>query len=241
MLFFLGKVFRRKEYATDFLEGRLFAQRLCYFKQLEDPDGRGDEDEGAIVIAKNNALATFDITNTETGDVDRIDITSEDLAASMSIRPKWYDHVNVYCMYAAHSGDFELITEENIKDFTKQLELPNQYHSLGDHATIVTDVGEFLTRVHRATEREGYRIRRELVDYYDYAAGTPQNGTGLDTIFAKRSDYAWQREYRLAIDTGELGCDPLSLEIGAIDDIAFYVPTREINSIIRISFPEGMA
>ena len=25
MLFFLGKVFRRKEYATDFLEGRLFA------------------------------------------------------------------------------------------------------------------------------------------------------------------------------------------------------------------------
>lgn len=238
MFFFLAKVVGEKQHADDLLNGKLFANRLGYFKQLEDSVGRGDKSEGAIVLASDDAILTLSVTNEDNDKVESITITGEDLAGPLDIRPKWFDHVHVYCMYAGHSGGLKVLSEENIGDLTRQLEVPDQYQELGNHAIIVTDVRGFLARVQKAAEREGYRICGGLVDYYDYASGTPHQGSDLETIFAKRKEFAWQREHRVAIDTGEIGSEPISLEIGTIDDIAFYMPTSEINSSISIHFPE---
>ena len=239
MLLFLAKVFEEKQHADAFLEGKLFARRLRYFKELEDAAGRGDNDEGVTLLASDNAILTLRSVNQESGEVESITVPSKDLTGPLEIRPEWIDYVHVYCMYAGHSGDFEVLSEDNAEALTRQLEIPSQYQEMGKHAVIVTGVGEFLARVRNATEREGYNLGRGLVNYYDYASGTPHQDLGLGAIFAKQSKFAWQREYRFAFDTGELGSDPITLEIGAIDDLAFYVPTSEINSMISVQLPES--
>ena len=238
MLFFLAKIFSERQHADEMLEGKLFVQRLCQFKKLEDSAGRGDRDEGSVLLPSDNAELTFSFA-ADGEQAERIVIRGEELAAPVEIRPKWFDHVHVYCMYAAHSGTIQFISEENIEAVRRQFELPRRYQDLGSHAVVVTDVKKFLERVQGAAAERGFGMRRGIVDYYDDAAGSPRLSTGLDTIFAKRRQFDWQREYRIEIDTSQIGCDPITLEIGPIDDIAWYAPTAEFNSMISVQLPQG--
>ncbi|HIF9375049.1 TPA: hypothetical protein ACX6RV_002942 [Photobacterium damselae] len=49
-LFFFVKVFDNKKYADDFMKGKLFANRLSFFKKLEEKAeaNRGDRHEGVL-------------------------------------------------------------------------------------------------------------------------------------------------------------------------------------------------
>ena len=73
------------------MKGKMFAKRLSYFKQLEDQDGRGDDNEGAIMPFGDDLILTLKATNIETGEVDTITITKDDLAAPLVIVPKWFE------------------------------------------------------------------------------------------------------------------------------------------------------
>ena len=56
-------------------------------------------------------------------------------------------------------------------------------------------------------------------------------------VFRKRVEFEYQREYRVAIDTGTEGLEPITLNIGNIADIAFAVNTDEIDLQITIDQP----
>ena len=58
--------------------------------------------------------------------------------------PEWFEHINVYCMYAGHSGSFESVSDDNLLDLKKQVELPEECTNLGDHAVVITNTKEFL-------------------------------------------------------------------------------------------------
>ena len=45
--------------------------------------------------------------------------------------------------------------------------------------------------------------------------------TDLEAAFQKRDVYRYQREYRIAVNTGTEGCDPLLLSVGDLSDITF--------------------
>ena len=49
-IYFLVKVFSDKKYAEDFVNGKLFANRLSYFRKLEEEQqaNRGDRHEGVV-------------------------------------------------------------------------------------------------------------------------------------------------------------------------------------------------
>ena len=231
MILFLVKVFEQEEHARDFVNGTMFVNRLFHFKKLEGDEGRGDEYEGNIMLQREGLILTFQAT----GEVDEITITEDDLAAPVIMAPEWFDHINVFCMYAGHSGTFEWVSEANLLDFKKQLELPEDCINLGDHAVVITNVKEFFRRVKASVNREGYGIIGRLVKYYDPNIGTPPAGSEIDSIFTKRNQYAYQKEFRIAIDTRTVGINPITLNIGPIDDIALRLKTRDINRGLTIN------
>jgi hypothetical protein len=237
MILFLVKVFEQAEHARDFVNGTMFVNRLFHFKKLEGDEGRGDEYEGNIMPQREGLILTLQATNQDTGEVDEITITEDDLAAPVIMAPEWFDHINVFCMYAGHSGTFEWVSEANLLDFKKQLELPEDCINLGDHAVVITNVKEFFRRVKASVNREGYGMIGRLVKYYDPNIGTPPAGSEIDSIFTKRNQYAYQKEFRIAIDTRTVGINPITLNIGPIDDIALRLKTRDINRGLTVNLP----
>jgi hypothetical protein len=232
MIFYLAKVFQEREHAKDFVSGRMYANRLSYFKKIEDHDGRGDEDEGAIMFQLDGLTATLEFTNMDTGEVERTTMTELDFAAPPILRPEWFDDINVFCMYAGHSGEFQHVSPDNLQEFRRQLEIPEEYTRLGRHAVFITNTTEFLKRVEIAANRAGYGLRRGLVRYYDAEVGTPPIRSDIETIFTKRKEYEHQREFRFAIDTGTTGCCPIILDVGEINDISMCTDTCNINQTI---------
>ena len=239
MIFFLAKVFDQEEYARAFMRGDIFANRLSHFKMIEDGERRGDEYEGAIMPQLEGLIITLQPTDSDTGEMlGEITIPGHDLAAPPIIAPEWFDDINVFCMYAGHSGNFQQISSDDLPDLKKQLELSEDYIGLGEHAVFVTNVEEFLRRVKAAAHREGHGICQGVVEYYDPNVGTPPAHSRVASIFTKREQYAYQKEFRIAIDTRTSGTKPITLNIGSISDIALHLRTGDINRGFILSLPE---
>ena len=230
---FLVKVFEKKEYADDLLKGSLFVNRLSYFKKIEGSDGRGDKDEGAIMLPIDRACITLEATFGDTGETERFTIPQEDHYAPPIIRPQWFDHINVYCMYAIQGTSLKYITPNGVEDFRKQLELPEDVEKLGRHAVVIANVPEFIKRVKATGSRKEYKVCYKSVKYYDAEEGSPPLRSEVETIFTKRKEFEYQREFRIAIDTSTPGCAPITFDIGSIADIAYYTDTSDINRQIR--------
>ena len=186
------------------------------------------------MLQKDGLTVEWTATNIETGEFSRITTTGHELAAPIIMRPKWFNHINVFCMYAGHSGDFKSVSDDNVHSFKKQLEIPEDYIKLGRYAVVITNTREFLKRVKVAAEKRGYRICGGLVRYYDAEVGTPPPKSEIESIFTKRKKYEYQKEFRLAIDTGTMGCNPITLDIGRIGDISVLMNTSDINRQLSV-------
>lgn len=225
---FFAKVFDNKTYADDFIQGKLFSNRLSFFRKLEENENanRGDKYEGIVSWYQPDQI--------QVKINDRI-IT--DLAAPVSIQMNWHEYLNIFRIYSAHSGDFNEITSENLDAFRKQLELPDDCQKLGEHTVLVTNVPEFIKRIEATVDKNNYGLTASLVEYYD-----PETFHGSfnqrDSIFKKRDEFKHQKEFRFAFDTGSEGEDPLVLEIGDITDITMRCNTSDINKNLEIKLPE---
>ena len=229
MIFFFTKFFDEEMYANDFICGKLFANRLSYFRRLEEYEyaNRGDRYEG-VINWLNPAQCQLVI--------DGRDITAA-LAGPVELHLNWHDNFNVFCVYAGHSGDFKKLTSDNIDGFKKFLKIPEDCLKFGNYAVVVTDASEFLNRVKTAITTNGYRLRSGLVKYYN-AETFHGHFDGIDAIFRKRDEYQHQREYRFAIDTFIMGTDPIILDIGDISDITIRCNAADINKTLKIKVTE---
>ena len=225
MIIYLAKAFKEREHAEKFILGEMYCKQLTYFKKLEDREGRGDPDEGAIVLPLEGLDMTLGTKTPGTGEA--VDWhTIQGLAAPPVVVPEWFDHIKIFCMFAAHSGGFQHEPSESYLDRLKEhLKIPEKYVTLGEHAVVITNVTEFFRRVENAAHQAGFGIRSGLVKYYDPEVGTPPVRSDIETIFCKAEEYGYQREFRIAIDTGTTEGGPISLDVGNISDIAFRTDT----------------
>ena len=237
MIFFLVKVFSEQAHADQFLQGKLYARRLSWFKKLESDYERGDDYEAASVLRSDGIKLTLNSTDMATGETENVTITGSEFHSPLVFKPEHFDHINIFCMYAAHSGEFRTISEDNIQDIRKQVELPKEYVDFGSYAVVIINFTEFLERVRNAAHRNGYCIRCSLVSYYDPGVGTSLALLDEKTLFAKRNKYAYQKEFRFAINTDTTGSEPITLDIGKIDDIAIRLDTSDINRQLSIELP----
>lgn len=225
MIFYLAKIFSEREYADKFIRGEMYCQQLAWFKKLEDGVGRGDSDEGAIALKLDGLSMTFEVKHPVTGEL-ILQHTLQGLAAPPVIRPEWFDHINVFCMFAAHSsGLSHELSDSDLDSLRVNLQIPERCTGLGEHAVVITNVTEFLSRVEKAAHGSGFGILWGMVNYYDPLVGSPVLDSEIETIFCKPQEYAYQSEFRFAIDTGRTTTGAITLGIGDIGDIAFRADT----------------
>ena len=229
-IFFFAKVFEKKEYAEALLDGKLYINRLSYFRKIEEEDGsnRSDRYEGVINWLQPDKVSIK---------INEFEIDPKDLVEPVSIQMNYHGNLNVFCIYAAHNGGFENVTDESLPDFRKQLEISDDCLRLGDYAVLVTKPREFAHRVKEAVQRKGYGMKAKLVDYYN-----PDEFSGTFTeeeVFKKRIEFQHQSEYRFSINTGLPGDGPLTLEIGDIRDIAHLCDTSSINKGLELNITES--
>ena len=242
---FLVKIFSEKEHADRFLNGEMYARRLSDFKKIEDGGVRGDKYEGALVLPREHTSLyiwpSMIWPSTGTGRPIRLGRPlrprnlGPDLAAPPTFQSNRLNSVNVFCMHAAYTD--ESSPPQNLQDLMKQIEIPKRCLQLGRYAVFIKDTLEFLIRVRKAAVRRRYGIRHRRVTYYDPEIGTPHDTSdvhSLEAAFYKREEFAYQREYRFAIQTGTSGSDPITLDIGNIEDIAFSINTADINPGLKI-------
>lgn len=89
------------------------------------------------MLQREGSIIEFKATNQVTGEVNRFRTSGDELDSPLILRPEWFDHINVFCMYARHVGDFKAITEQSAAAFKKQLEIPEECEELGRHAVAI--------------------------------------------------------------------------------------------------------
>ena len=223
VIFCLVKFVDNKAYAQDFVEGRIYANTLRTFKELEgiDDSARADRHEGTIAWLQPGQGRLR---------INGMDLT-DDLDGPLQLQKRWLDDLHIFCLHAVHSGslDMEAVSNEKIEELRKQFLVPSECRGLGEHAVVVNNVPEFIRRMEAAGQGKGYRMARGLVRYYD-----PDSFHGsfrdVESIFHKQDRHSYQREFRFVIDTGLVIASPLILEIGDISDITQRFEFAELNS-----------
>ena len=107
ILFFV-RFFQREDWVDDFVRGKLFLNRLSYFKRIEplyDEDGRPDTNEAVAMWWQPRGFH-MTITNPISGS---IEITEKDLAAPTSISFERHDHFHVLCLHTVYTSGFPFI------------------------------------------------------------------------------------------------------------------------------------
>ena len=221
-IFFLVKFCDKKSYADDLLQGKVYFNRLSNFKEnkLSETYGRLDRYEGATAWLQPGNLRL---------ELNGMDL-SDDLAGPLTVQMNWLNYLHIFCMHAAYSSNLDMAELDNIdiEDLRRELTIPNDCFSLGEHAVVVTNVPKFIKRMEVAANAVSYRFTRGLVKYYD-----PETFHGqfqdVESIFWKRDVYSFQREFRFLIDSRSMDDHPRILDIGNIEDITLQFKSNELN------------
>lgn len=226
-IFYLVKVFEKKEYAEDFIKGKLFLNRVSYFKKIEDKENRGDKHEATDAwLQPANSKIT----------IGNIEIKSEDIALPVSIQHEHHNNLHLFCLYAAYTDKFQNISEKNFEEFKKEIEINEECLALGNYAVIILNSKLFLKRFVSSVQKYNYTGKGQLVKYYN-----PKTFHGFfkeDPVFYKQTQYAYQKEFRFSIDTGTIGEDHIIMDLGDLSDITCISSPNEINRLLKINFSD---
>jgi hypothetical protein len=192
----------RKEHMEQFRTGLFYMNTLSYFRDLEADTARGDRFEGVDSILQPKDLGEAYI-DSGIACIGRIDIRREDLAGPITIAMNRTAGCNLFCLYAL---------TKPVRDFL----FPAEQEWFGDCLVLITNTLEFLNRVSQAAREQKLPFQGAPVEYYDETGYSGQVGR-----FRKSSRFAYQNEYRMAIETGV--DEPFLFQIGDIRDITSEV------------------
>ena len=218
----LVKFFNRKKHAEEMMDGTIWAGRLKCFRKTEDA-ARRDTLEGTILLEGRTLTL-----KTDAGD--SITVKPEELAEPIELRLDWIGHLNVFCMTG-----FQPVGPDPWPSWPAIDQLMGQIaaslpacRKFGGHTVVITDPTEFLARISRAAERENWQTTRSFVSYYDSYPPEIGGTRSFAPAFFKPRDFVMEREFRIAFNTGTTGDCPVTLDIGGIRDISFYIETEKL-------------
>lgn len=222
IIFFI-KTFEKKEYMLDFLNGKLYLNKLSYFKKMEEQfeNNRADEKEGlcAIFQAKNTKL-----------EINGYQL--KDIVGTVEMRNPLIDNIHVLCLFAGTTNENNIIEKNKFKknkldELAKDLSISDDFKNLGKYCVLIHNTSKFIDRVVKTVKKLNCYAKAGLVNYYDNNSfnGSFQN---LDAAFNKRDEYKHQKEYRFAIDTNNTVKEALVLNIGSIEDIATQIDLADL-------------
>lgn len=230
-ILFLVKFFKteKREHAEQFVKGKLFMKRLSYFQKVERASGRADPYEATATWWQPNNLSIQFKNHPE------LNIGPQDLGAPVSMSFDYHRDLHIFCMSAMRTGEFDFVdgkfdcpTDDDSRRLKQQLEFSDECLKLGQIAVVV-NAGEFMLRVKQALDSRGYKFNATLVEYYD-----PETFHGRfrfqEIPFRKRTEFSYQKEYRIVVDSNIKGEDALEIEIGDLRDISATMASANLNN-----------
>ena len=235
-IWFLVKFFKEEKHANDFLAGKLFLNRLSYFRKQEDEcsDGRSDTTEAIKMW-----LQPFDVQmSLSVPGIGTAKITPKDWAAPVSFVNANADYLHVFCMYAIYTSE-PLSNSTTIEDkqrlaqeLKRKLSIDDRCMKFGRFAVIVP-AHQFLNQMQEQLRIQKYIFQAKLVDYYDEKSFNGEFSNS-DVPFKKQVRFAYQREYRIAVAPSSLASTPITIDIGPIDNLlAKKVESAGLNTILQ--------
>lgn len=242
-IWYFIKFFEQEEYADQFINGTLYLNRLSYFREIENSSDNATEDR----FDKTEALTMWwqphdFIMELKIPGVGEVTITKDDLAAPVYMSYSDIDNFHIFCMYAVHTAGFATIggklelAESQAAELQRQVAIDERCVKFGPFAVIIHAV-PFLSQVKQKLQRNGQWFRGNLVDYYDdetfHGEISPNDPSGIP--FKKQNRFAWQKEFRICVQTNTTGSDPLLIDIGNISHICAKVPSSRVGELFKLS------
>lgn len=222
------KMFQNQQYADEFRRGKLYANPLTYFQQLEAQNGQADPDEGSHWSGEDGVLTLW------TDPSDKVTLGRDDLLGP--IRFQMLNHINVVCFHVWTPPD-ELSNKllSNVGGEAIPYQMPQRLQrEFGDHLVAIRDCPEFLDRLNSALLRQYLsgdftRARRGKVQYQDHQPVFLSDPYSLEAAFYKGTRFQYQSEYRVAFERRDAprGGTPHTLDIGDIRDITMSLKTSD--------------
>lgn len=204
--------FMKEEHLKSFLnEGLLFMNTLGFFKGYEEDEKeylRGDKDEG--------------LRSTHDADLTAVTWNGVNIPCSGTIKTSYaeVEKINLYCLTAISGKD--IISSKN-----NEFYLPSRFTEFGEKTIFIKRADLFFSRIKKALKEddniilfEGNKLGQQ-VKYFDKKSHHCSLG-----VFAKSSDYSWQKEWRLAFQRIE-GEGAIELRIGNLKDVVEVIDTKE--------------
>jgi hypothetical protein len=187
-------------------EGLLYMNNLPYFWGIEDEALRGDPFDCVTEINRGPK-----VTMRQPDGKDLV------IGGNWVIRmhPPAPEKMNIFCMYALRPA---------IENFP----VDERNFRFGEHAVVLLNPQEFMTRIGSYLKTEKIEARGDLVEYVD------DDHTGKLGPFKKLRKFAYQSEWRLVCMSGPGG--PRNIRIGSIRDISALVRCVEINKLMRVEY-----
>lgn len=200
--------FGKKEHIENlYNHGELHMNNLPYFWKIEGDEARHDPNDSLAEIHMGNR--GYAILKIPEGKEVKINITTWDY----KIPPATPEKIYLFCMYA-------------LRPFHGSFPVDERNFTLGDSALLLLNGDEFIKRVAAALKKESIVGKSDLVEY------VADNYTGRIGSFRKREKFSYQSEWRL-VCLGGSGKYRKSY-IGSLRDISRVIPTKEINTEIKI-------
>ena len=231
---FLVKVFSKKKYRDDFLDGKLYMNPIKFFKDFEEEatNNIGDKNEAITAwLQPEEIRITFNPPRMEP-----FTIPGKDIAAPIAIRANAHDNYNVLCLTLLHSHGIDLsepVTDDEVELLKGYFKLPDEAANLGEYAVVIPQLPSFITQVQAAAHKlidsqQAASFSANKVKYYDKGKSLSLEN-GEEAVFHKQSEYEHQNEYRLCLDRRAVNPEPFVFDIGDIRNIAFPCLTTEVN------------
>jgi len=236
----LFKVFSKKKFKDDFLDGSLYMNTIDYFRKYEEDleDNIADRFEAlSWWLQPNDAIIELECNG------EKITLSHKDLAAPSTLRRYKYDCANIYCMTHLHSRDIDTSCVKSGQE-EKLLEsyfiLPPEIENLGKYLVMIFEPVSFLDRV----KEKSFELAEEIglktfmagqVTYYDEKNSSLVLDDDFDSVFHKQSKFSHQSEFRLCLIRDNPENERIVLNIGSIRDIAIEMETKDFNRIIKLS------
>lgn len=202
--------FQSKERLESLQQGLIYANKLKYYRDLEERTGDatiGDSFDGLFHV--NEGM----IKLIETG---------EEMALNDHLIETSASNDYVFCMFGI---------PDQTEHFHFSDEQRTHMKSFGDSALIILDSNEFIDRVNEAAKIQGYTTLFGKVNYIDTSNDYANVFLSMQedirhVALWKRIMYEYQKECRFIFSPGKANVDHLELQIGDISDISVIVPAE---------------
>jgi hypothetical protein len=231
----LIKFFSEERFADEFVRGRLFLNRLSYFRKLEKTlgDGRPDSNEAVAVWLQPSGVSIE--LNMPT--IGRVSLTEADLAGPVSMNFNYHNDLHILCLYAFGTegmltvdGNIDIGTMSEM-ELRNNLMIDSRCLNFGLYA-VVTAASPFMSQLRGALDLCGYAVQVRLVEYYDEETFNGQAALA-DIPFRKQKFFSYQKEYRLCVQSNTKGDDPLIIDMGDIGHISAKIASAQLNNLFQ--------